>query len=78
MNAKEIKVGETYLFVATDNPARKHLEMQEFLVVEIKFVWRRLKHLRRVQRFFNEDGVGARADELEPLDHFEIKDDLPF
>lgn len=70
MKSSEIKVDETYLFLATDSPARKHLEGQEFTVVRIEAVWRRLKKKgsRRVKRFFNEDGVGARAEELEPLD----------
>lgn len=85
MKGSEIKQGETYMFVATDSPARKHLEGQEFTVVEIKAVFRRLfkKGTRKVKRFFNEDGVGARAEELEPLDskspaENHADDDLPF
>jgi hypothetical protein len=70
MNTKDIKQGETYMFVGTESPARKHLEGEPFTVVEIKAVWRRMqrKGSRKVKRFFNADGVGARADELEPLD----------
>lgn len=70
MKTKDIKQGETYMFVGTESPARKHLEGEEFTVVEIKAVWRRVirKGSRKVKRFFNADGVGARADELEPLD----------
>lgn len=82
MRGSEIKQGETYMFVATDSPARKHLEGQPFTVVEIKAVWRRVRGTRKVKRFFNEDGVGARADELEPLDATPVAtpppDDLPF
>jgi hypothetical protein len=38
-------------------------------------VWRKFGHLpaARVKRFFNEEGDGARADELEPLN-----DENPF
>lgn len=86
MKTNEIKEGETYLFIGTDSPARKALEGQPFKVVEIKAVWRRrFKQSRRVKRFFNEDGIGARADELEPMDVEERADrekvadtDLPF
>lgn len=69
MRSTEIKQGETYLFVGSDSPARKHLEGQEFTVVEIKRVWRRFKGKgkRNVQRFFNEAGDGARAEELGEL-----------
>lgn len=69
MKAADIVIGETYLFVATESQARKFLEGQPFTVTGKKQVWRRLnKSSRRVNRFFNEDGIGARADELEPLD----------
>jgi hypothetical protein len=83
MKSSDIKTGETYMFVATDSPARKHLEGQPFTVYEIKAVWRRIRGTRKVKRFFNEDGVGARADELEPLDSGNTTekpadDDLPF
>lgn len=69
MKAADIIIGETYLFVATESVARKHLEGQPFTVTGKKSVWRRLnRRSRRVNRFFNDDGIGARADELEPLD----------
>lgn len=65
MNKNDIVVGETYLFLATTSEARKHLEGQPFTVVEKKSVFRRLhRGKRKVWRFFNEDGVGARAEEL--------------
>jgi hypothetical protein len=68
MKSSEIKQGETYLFIATDNPLRKGLVGQPFTVYEIKRVWRRVKKKRaNVKRFFNEFGEGARAEELEPL-----------
>lgn len=73
MKGADIVVGETYLFVATMSEARKHLEGEHFTVTEIKKVWRKMGYSRgkksmKVNRYFNEDGVGARADELEPLD----------
>lgn len=69
MKTNAIKVGETYFFVATESAARKHLEGTPFTVYEIKPVWRRTYgKSRRVKRFFNEFGEGARAEELEPLD----------
>lgn len=69
MKSSDIKIGTTYMFVATDAPARKSLEGKPFTVVDIRAVWRRwAKKSRRTKRFFNEDGVGARADELEPID----------
>lgn len=68
MRKQDIEVGETYLFVATDNPTRKSLEGQPFKVVERKAVFRKLKRgTRKPIRFFNENGVGARAEELGPL-----------
>jgi hypothetical protein len=85
MKSRDIKPGETYMFVATDSEARKHLEGQPFTVTEIKAVYRRVKRkgTRKVNRYFNEDGVGARAEELEPLDSENTTekpaaDDLPF
>lgn len=79
MKSSEIKVGETYLFVATESPARKNLEGEPFTVVDIKPVWRRIfRQSKRVKRFFNADGVGARADELEPYQENSESDDLPF
>lgn len=70
MKSADIKEGETYIFVSTDSPARKYLEGQDFKVVRIDMVFRRLKikGRRKVKRFFNEDNVGARAEELEPRD----------
>jgi hypothetical protein len=77
MNASEIKVGETYMVVATLSDQRKHLEGLPFEVVEIREVWRGRKWGRakkhKVKRFFNEDGIGARPEELEPLN-----DESPF
>lgn len=68
MRKQDIEIGETYLFVATDSPTRKHLEGQPFKVVERKAVFRKLKRgTRKPIRFFNENGVGARAEELGPL-----------
>lgn len=69
MQAKDIKVGETYLFVATTAVTRKHLEGQPFTVVNKRKVWRAQTSSRRHQvwRIFNDDGVGARPDELEPM-----------
>lgn len=68
MRGKDIKEGETYLFVATTSAARKHLEGTEFTVQEKRLVFRRLqKGRKKVYRFFNEDGIGARPEELEPL-----------
>jgi hypothetical protein len=85
MKSADIKQDETYLFVGTDSPARKHLEGEEFTVTRIEYVWRRLKKKgsRRVKRFFNEAGDGARAEELEPLDRENTQEnpppeDLPF
>lgn len=79
MRGSDIKQGETYMFVATDSPARKHLEGEPFTVTRIEFVFRRFKRkgTKKVKRFFNEDGVGARAEELEPMDQAPA-DDLPF
>lgn len=70
MEQKDIKVGETYLFVATLSKHRKHLEGQPFTVTEKSKVWRAqtLSRRHKVWRIFNVDGVGARPDELEPLD----------
>jgi hypothetical protein len=69
MKGTDIVQGQEYLFLATESPARQSLIGKRFTVVEIRRVWRR-KNRRRVQtmRYFNEDGVGARADELAELD----------
>jgi hypothetical protein len=69
MRSKDIKVGETYLFLATDSQARKHLEGLPFKVDRIEPVWRRLGgRSRRVKRYYNQEGDAARAEELEPID----------
>lgn len=68
MRSKDIKEGETYLFVATTSETRKHLEGTQFTVYEKRLVFRRLqKGRKKVYRYFNEDGIGARPEELEPL-----------
>jgi hypothetical protein len=70
MKIDQIEEGETYMFVATLDPARKNLEGKKFYVATKRLIWRK-KHgnprHHQVWRVFNEDGVGARADELEPL-----------
>lgn len=68
MKGSDIEIGTEYLFLATESPARQSLIGKRFTVTEIRRVWRR-KNRRRVQtmRYFNEDGVGARADELAEL-----------
>lgn len=80
MKASDIKIGETYLFIGSDSPARKHLEGTSFTVTEVKSVWRRAnKTSRRVKRFFDANGIGARADELGELkDGADALNDLPF
>lgn len=69
MLVKEIEDGTTYLFVATDNVARQALVGYPFTVQYRKAVFRKFKGqaTRKRIRFFNDDGVGARAEELEPL-----------
>jgi hypothetical protein len=74
MLKQDIEIGGTYLFVGTDSPKRKHLTGKPFTVTDIKKVPRKIiarrgKGLRTVKtwRIFNEDGIGARADELEPM-----------
>ncbi len=68
MKGTDISIDETYLFLATDSPARKHLEGMAFTVVRKELVYRRLKKgTRKTYRYFNDDGVGARAEELQPL-----------
>lgn len=80
MKSSEIKVGETYQFMGSENPARAHLAGTPFTVTEIIPVWRRLNKVsRKTKRFFNADGIGARADELEPIEvPINPVDDLPF
>lgn len=72
MKKDDIEVGETYLFVGSESPKRKHLAGQPFTVTSKDRVFRKLsyrkgKRLMKVTRFFNDAGVGARAEELEPL-----------
>lgn len=69
MQARDIVDGETYLFVATDSVARQPLVGYPFTVQSRRAVFRRFKGqgTRKRLRFFNDDGVGARAEELEPL-----------
>lgn len=76
MKSSEIKIGETYLFVATDSPTRKHLEGQPFEVTEKRRVWRRVKGKRaNVYRFFDQLGHAAMAEELEPIICVEAKEE---
>ncbi len=69
MLVKEIEDGATYLFVATDSTARQPLVGYPFTVQYRKAVFRKFRGqaTRKRLRFFNDDGVGARAEELEPL-----------
>lgn len=72
LKKQDIEVGETYLFVGSDSPKRAHLAGQPFTVSSIEKVYRKVsyRHKKRsmkVTRFFNDDGVGARAEELEEL-----------
>lgn len=69
MHKTDIVDGDTYLFVATDNPTRAHLVGHVFTVRYRRAVFRKFKGqaTRKRLRFFNDDGVGARAEELEPL-----------
>lgn len=74
MLKSEIEVGETYYFVGSDSPTRKHLAGLPFKVVKKERVFRKQAYRRgkragtvKVLRFFNDDGIGARAEELEPL-----------
>lgn len=69
MLVKEIEDGATYLFVATDSADRQPLVGYPFTVQYRKAVFRKFRGqaTRKRLRFFNDDGVGARAEELEPL-----------
>jgi len=69
MKQNDIVIGETYLFVGSDNPVRAHLAGKPFKVVDKRAVFRKFKGqvTRKRNRFFNDDGVGARAEELEPI-----------
>lgn len=78
MKGSDIKIGETYQFMGSENPARAHLAGQPFTVTEIIPVWRRLNKVsRKTKRFFNADGIGARADELEPMDDDQSQEPPP-
>jgi hypothetical protein len=69
MRSKDITDGNTYFFVATDNPTRAHLVGRPFTVAYRQAVFRKFRGCatRKPLRFFNEDGVGARASELDEL-----------
>lgn len=72
MLKSDIQVGETYLFIGSDSPKRAHLAGELFTVDSIDRVYRKMSYLRgkrtsKVLRFFNDEGIGARAEELEPL-----------
>jgi predicted RNA-binding Zn-ribbon protein involved in translation (DUF1610 family) len=72
MKRDDVEVGETYLFIGSDSPKRKHLAGQAFTVVSKDQVYRKVsyRHKKRsmkVIRFFNDDGIGARAEELGAL-----------
>lgn len=72
MTNNDIVIGTTYLFTGSESPTRSHLAGTEFTVVDKKKVFRKISQRRgkramMVWRFFNEDGVGARADELGEL-----------
>jgi hypothetical protein len=73
MRHQDIQEGKTYLFVATLDQKRKHLEGKPFTVTAKKKVWRAQTVGRRhkVMRIFNVDGVAVRPDELDelPEDH---------
>ena len=69
MKTKEIHAGETYLFVATEDPNRQHLAGRPFTVsapVYKNNYGKGLPH-SKISGFKNVDGDFARADELEPL-----------
>lgn len=69
MKQSDIVIGDTYLFRATDSPERLYLIGEPFTVVSKKAVFRKFgrKGTRKVNRFFNDDGVGARPEELGEL-----------
>lgn len=68
MKQSDIKIGQTYMFVATDHPQKKHLEGQPFTVTEIKPSRQARNKHRKVNIYFDADGNTARAEELEPID----------
>lgn len=68
----DIQEGQTYLFIGSESPKRAHLAGEPFTVARIERVYRKVryragKRSAKVLRFFNDDGIGARGDELEPL-----------
>lgn len=72
MKKDDITLGETYLFVGSTSPKRQHLAGLPFTVVSIDRVYRKVayrkgKRSMKVTRFFNADGIGATAEELETL-----------
>src|ERR1700749_5089465 len=81
MLKEDIIIGETYLFVGSDSPTRAHLAGSHFTVVRKDRVFRKAvysgskKRTRKGLRFFNDDNIGARAEELEPLKAEEIQHD---
>jgi len=86
MKAKEIQLNETYLFVATDDAARKYLEGKPFTPTHVANGWtpqgRNGLHKREAKRFFDYDNNKALPEELQPLPagfvypgmRFEMKD----
>jgi hypothetical protein len=69
MKNKEIKEGEIYMFVATEDPNRKHLEGKPFTVSGTKnrYTYKTGKPVKARIAFLNENGDVARADELETM-----------
>jgi hypothetical protein len=69
MHKNDILIGETYLFLTTDSPARKHLQGQPFTVVAKPRVWRKFARRGKVKtwkvtRIQNDNGDLARPEEL--------------
>lgn len=69
MNQPDIVIGTTYLFMVTRSWKKKELEGKPFKVVSSRLVWRYVHghSWTKQRRFYNAEGYGARADELEPL-----------
>jgi hypothetical protein len=68
MKHTDIKEGETYHFVATTDPSRRHLEGTPFTVAKLSAVHRRAgKAGRKRYRAYDAGGGWAEPDELEPL-----------
>jgi hypothetical protein len=67
MKSSEVKEGETYLFVATDDATRKDLEGKTFYVAQKKTYRPGPKaHFAR-HYFVNSEGQKAHAEELQQL-----------